>query len=495
MSDYSREYIFSVLCKHVRDVLPDLADRDLKPQNSLRELGANSIDRADITMEVMDTLSLQIPRADLLGPRNLGNWRICCTPSCSRSEVVITGVGVCSAIGQGKAAFGSALFEGRHAFSHLRRPGRQPAGEGGERTFLGAEIGELATPERLTPRVRRTASWSAQVAVATLHEAWIEAGLDALDPERIGLVVGGSNVQQRELHLVHNEYADRLGYLRPSYATSFLDTDLCGLCSELFGIRGVSYSVGAASASGQAAVIQAAQAVASGQVDACIALGALMDLSVWECQALRSAGAMGSDRYADAPALACRPFDRDRDGFIFGEACAALVVERAGQAQTRGVSPYAHLAGWAFVIDANRSTNPSGEGELRAIRGALQRAGFTAADIDYVNPHGTGSPLGDTIELGALRAAGLHDARINATKAFTGHGLSAAGAVEVAATLIQMRSGRLHPTRNLDNPIDSTLAWTGAAAETHHMRRALTLSMGFGGINTALCFSHPEIGT
>src|SRR6476646_11333329 len=97
-------------------------------------------------------------------------------PSCNRPEVIISGVGVCSAIGQGKAEFGSALFAGRHAFGYLRRPGRQPEGQGVEPAFLGAEIGELHVPERLTPRLRRTASWSAQVAVTTLHEAWTEAG-------------------------------------------------------------------------------------------------------------------------------------------------------------------------------------------------------------------------------------------------------------------------------------------------------------------------------
>ncbi|MGZ5431400.1 MAG: polyketide beta-ketoacyl:ACP synthase, partial [Thermoanaerobaculia bacterium] len=114
--------------------------------------------------------------------------------------------------------------------------------------------------------------------------------------------------------------------------------------------------------------------------------------------------------------------------------------------------------------------------------------GWTPAQVDYVNPHGTGSIVGDETELRALRACGLDGAFINATKSLIGHGLSAAGTVEVVATLAQMRSGRLHPTRNLENPIDPELNWVRDESIEHSIDNALTLSMGFGGINTALCW-------
>lgn len=406
-------------------------------------------------------------------------------------ELVISALGVTSAIGQGKAAFAEALFAGRHAFGRLQRPGRCEPGDDSAR-FLGAEIADLAIPPRLPARSARTASLAAQVAVATLQEAWDEASLDQVDAGRIGLIVGGSNVQQRELVRLQAEFAGRAQYLRPSYASSFLDTDICGLCTELFGIRGFACTLGAASASGQIALIQAAQAVAAGQADVCIALGALMDLSYWECQALRSAGAMGSDVFADDPAQACRPFDRRRDGFIYGENCAALVVETAASARARGLQPYAHIAGCAWVMDANRSTNPSHEGELRALRQALGQAGVDAAAIDYVNPHGTGSPLGDETELRAIRDAGLAAASINATKSITGHGLTAAGAVELAAVALQLRAGRLHPTRNLEHPVAPELNWVGAQARQQSLQWAVSLSMGFGGFNSAVCLRHPQ---
>jgi malonyl-ACP decarboxylase len=213
-----------------------------------------------------------------------------------------------------------------------------------------------------------------------------------------------------------------------------------------------------------------------------------MDLSHWECRGLRALGAMGSDRFGGAPALACRPFDRDHDGFIFGEACAALVVESRESSERRGLAPHAALRGWGIVMDGNRNPDPALAGEIDAIRQALDVSGWQPSQVDYVNPHGTGSALGDATELQALRACGLAGTPLNATKSLVGHGLSAAGAVEVVATLVQMRAGRLHPTRNLDDPIDAAFPWVRERAMDHAVEKALTLSMGFGGINTALCW-------
>ena len=414
----------------------------------------------------------------------------------SADDVVISGVAVTSAIGQGKTEFLSALLAARHRFDTMRRPGRQPPVRADAEAavqspqppgFLGAEIASLSTPPSVPASLLRTASFSGQVAVATLHEAWVDAALDDVEPARIGLIVGGSNVQQRDLVQAHDAYRGREQFLRPTYGMSFMDSDLCGLCTQAFGIRGFAYTVGGASASGQVAVIEAIHALQSGRVDVCIAMGALMDLSYWECRGLRSLGAMGSDRYAHEPASACRPFDRDRDGFIFGEACGALVIEKLRTASRTGRRPYARVAGWAMGVDANRNPNPSVEGEVAVIKAALERANVAPADIDYINPHGTGSAIGDITELESIRQCGLGHARINATKSIVGHGLSAAGAVETVAVVLQMQAGRLHPTRNLDNPLDASLDWVGTGAAAHTMENALNLSMGFGGVNTAVC--------
>lgn len=397
-------------------------------------------------------------------------------------ELFITGLGVLTALGQGKAAFFDGLLQGRHGFAVMQRPGRQK-----ESAFLGAELPALSYPKRLAPRLLRGASLSGQAALVALCEAWEEARLDDVDPERIGLVVGGSNLQQRELLQTYAAYADRPHFLRPTYGLAFMDSDLVGLCTEQFGILGQAYTVGGASASGQVAIIHALQALISGQVDVCIALGGLMDLSYMECHGLRNLGAMGSDNYADQPAAACRPFDQQRDGFIYGEACGALVIESAASLARRGLTPYARIAGWAMTMDGNRNPNPSLAGEIRAIRTALRQAGLSPGDIDYINPHGSGSKLGDETEIQAIIETGLAHAAINTTKSLTGHGLTAAGAVEVIATVLQMRAAQLHPSRNLHEPLEPQCHWVLEQAIPHVINHALTLSMGFGGVNTALC--------
>src|SRR5215471_10996811 len=399
-------------------------------------------------------------------------------------DLVVTGMGVVSAIGQGKRSFVEALLASKCAFAVMRRPGRQHSSS----TFIGAEMRDLEWLQSVDERTLRSASLSVQLALCTLQEAWDEARLSGVDPQRIGLVVGGSNFQQRELMLIQEKYRDREQFLKPTYSLSFMDSDLCGFCTAQFGIRGFAFTAGGASASGQLAIIEAAEAVRNGRVDICIALGALMDLSHWECQSLRALGAMGSDRYANEPALASRPFDRNHDGFIFGESCGAMVIEARATSERRGVHPYAELRSWSMMMDANRNPDPSLDGEIQVIQTALQRAEWFADQIDYVNPHGTGSIVGDTVELRALKTCGLTRAQINATKSLIGHGLSAAGTVEAIATLLQMQIGELHPTRNLDDPIDADFNWVRDRSISCEVERALTLSMGFGGINTALCW-------
>lgn len=400
----------------------------------------------------------------------------------NQCDYVITGIGITSAIGQGKTQFANSLMEGRHAFGVMQRPGRQK-----ETAFLGAEIGSLCFPEGISKRVLRTASFSAQAALVTLDEAWEEANLKDADPTSIGLVIGGSNLQQRELLKLHEDYKDQIHYVPPTHGISFMDSDLCGLCTEQFGIKGIAYTLGGASASGLAAIVNGISLLQSGQVDICIAMGALMDISYLECQALRSLGAMGSDRYADNPPLACRPFDKNHDGFIYGEACGAIVIERAENAEKRGINPYAAISGWAMAMDGNRNPNPSYEGEVRVIQGALAKANLSPKEIDYINPHGTGSIIGDETELRAIRDCNLSHAYINATKSITGHGLSAAGNIEVIATLLQMNKSMLHPTRNLEEPIEAGYNWVKNKIVNHEIKNALKLSMGFGGINTAVC--------
>lgn len=401
-------------------------------------------------------------------------------PKLADTSVVISGLGVVSPIGLGVENFWSALLSGSSRFSTLKRDGR------GEQRFIGAELADFSAPSLLTEHRIRGALFSAQVAVEALSQAWSSADLNAVDSTEVGLVVGGSNLSQREQALLFAQYQDRPAFVRPSHAVSFLDTDICGICTQVFGIHAQALTVGAASASGQLALIQAYNAVKCGQVQTCIAMGALQDIGELQLQAFQSLGAMApKDGFATANE-ASRPFDQRRQGFVYGENCAAIVIETLASAQRRAIKPLAQIAGTGVVIDGNRATNPSEQGELGVIKQALSEAGWSAKHIDYVNPHGTGSIIGDQTELSALKKAGLEHALINTTKSITGHGLSGAGTVELLATTLQLHHQRLHPSLNLQQPIGE-FCWVKEKALDADVQRALSLSMGFGGINTAVC--------
>ncbi|RQH04069.1 beta-ketoacyl synthase N-terminal-like domain-containing protein [Okeania hirsuta] len=400
-------------------------------------------------------------------------------------NIEITGMGIVTSIGQGVPTFKEALLSGCSQFGYLKQPGRESI-----KPFIGAELPDIDT-RTLFPEysgLLRTATKSAQVGVVAVAEAWQDAQLNSsqVNPERVGLVVGGSNLQQRYQQQTWERYQSRREFIRPTYGLTFWDTDILGLISQCFQIQGEGYNVGGASASGSVAIIHAARQILMGNSDICIALGTLSDLSGYEFQALMNLGAMGSERFADRPDLACRPFDQDHDGFIYGEGCGVVILESTDHARQRGAQSHGQLKGWGFALDGNRSPEPSQKGEERAINTALAMADLKPESIDYVNTHGTGSPLGDKTEVAALKSAGLHHCLLNSTKSLTGHCLTAAGVVEAIATILQMKFGFCHPTKNLFNPIDTNLNWVKETSVQAEIKYSISNSFGFGGINTAL---------
>ncbi len=401
------------------------------------------------------------------------------------SNIEITGMGIITSNGQGVAAFKEALLSGATQFAYLKQPGGESI-----KPFIGAEIPDIDVKTRFPEYsgLLRTATKSAQLAIVAVAEAWQDAKLTSskVNPERVGLVVGGSNLQQRYQQQTWQRYNSRQEFIRPTYGLTFWDTDILGLISQCFQIQGEGYSVGGASASGAVAIIHAARQILMGNSDICIALGTLSDLSGLELQALMNLGAMGSERFADRPDLACRPFDKDHDGFIYGEGCGAVILERTDHAQQRGVQSHGQLKGWGLALDGNRSPEPSQKGEERAINAALAIANLQPESIDYVNAHGTGSPLGDQTEVAALKSVGLHHCLVNSTKSLIGHCLTAAGVVEAIATILQMKFSFCHPTKNLVNPIDTNLNWVKETSVQAEIKYAISNSFGFGGINTAL---------
>lgn len=401
------------------------------------------------------------------------------------SNIEITGMGIITSIGQGIATFKDSLLSGKTQFGYLKQPGRESV-----KPFIGAELPDIDTQTLFSEYsgLLRTANKSAQVAIVAVAEAWQDAQLTSsqVNPERVGLVVGGSNLQQRYQQQTWQRYQSRQEFIRPTYGLTFWDTDILGLISQCFQIQGEGYSVGGASASGAIAIIHAARQILMGNSDICIALGTLSDLSRYEFQALMNLGAMGSERFADRPDLACRPFDQDHDGFIYGEGCGVLVLERTDHARQRGAQSHGQLKGWGLALDGNRSPKPSQKGEERGINTALAMADLQPESIDYVNTHGTGSPLGDKTEVAALKSVGLHRCLLNSTKSLIGHCLTAAGVVEAIATILQMKFGFCHPTQNLVNPIDTSLNWVKETSVQAEIKYAISNSFGFGGINTAL---------
>lgn len=407
------------------------------------------------------------------------------------NTVAITGVGVISALGIGDDAFMTGLLSGRSVFGYLSRPGR----EGPER-WVGVEIDGAAVEAFYSDRFLpfRAASLSARMGLACVAQAVEHAGLDSrnVDPEKIGVIVGGTNFQMRSLVETWERYREKPEYTRPTHALTFWDSDLVGMLCECFTIHGEGRCVGGASAGGAVAVIEAARLVEMGIMDVCIAVGPMCDLSNYELQAFRSLGAMGSDRFAAEPESACRPFDRDSEGFIYGEGCAAIVMEKA---DLIGDAPFGVLAralGWGMCRSGSRNPHPQTAGQQRAMRLALDMAGVAASEIDYVNPHGTGSPLGDKTELESMRAVGLSQAMINATKSLTGHCLTASGAMEVVATVLQMARGVCHPTRNLDAPIDDGFRWVREEPVKADIRYAMSNSFAFGGLSTSIVLGPGE---
>jgi malonyl-ACP decarboxylase len=388
-------------------------------------------------------------------------------------EVVITGIGVCTAIGAGVEAFAEAL-----------RRGDCVASSGGAPRISDFEFAS----DRVSPRTRqaaRRAPLSTQVSLAVALEAWQHACLfddSPYAPEDAGLIVAGQNLSLNYAYELAARYRDRLDYVPASHAVNFMDTSQVGFISEALDIRGEGFTIGGASASGNTGLIAGLRQVASGHSAVCAVVGAMTELSPLEIQSLSTVGAMALDGV-------CRPFDRDRSGFVYAQGSACLILENAKGARRRGQPILGILRGGAQCLDANRSTDPSPEGEVRVMQNALADAGVAPSDIDYVNTHGTASAVGDPIEFDALREVfGAHfpDVWLNSTKALTGHCLTAAGVVEAAATLIQMNDGFLHPTCGLEHPLGEGGRFVGPASVEAKCRFALSNGFGFGGINTAI---------
>ena len=264
-----------------------------------------------------------------------------------------------------------------------------------------------------------------------------------------------------------------------------------GYVSIAHGLKGPNHAVVTACSTGAHAIGDAGRLIALGDADVMVAGGTESPVNRISLAGFAACRAL-STGFNETPERASRPYDRDRDGFVMGEGAGAVVLEEYDHAKRRGARIYAELIGYGLSGDAYHITAPSedGDGAFRCMTAAIRRAGITAGDIDYINAHGTSTPLGDEIELKAVeRLVGNAAGRIamSSTKSSIGHLLGAAGAVEAIFCMLAMRDGVLPPTINLDNPsVDTAIDLVPHKARKQPINVALSNSFGFGGTNASL---------
>ena len=407
------------------------------------------------------------------------------TRGSERERVVITGIGPVTPIGIGVDAFWDSLREGR---SGVRRV---PAlAEAGLKVQIAADIPEFDPTDFMDAKAARRMARFAQLAVAAGRLAVADAGLDLAqrDPERIATIVntggGGVTTIADQAAVLNERGPGRVSALFvPMMAGNMAS---CQVSIEL-GLRGPVITSLAACASSVYAFIDGRQMLLGGEAELALAGGAESNVSPLGIAGLANMHALS--RRNDEPTRASRPFDRDRDGFVFGEGAVVCILETLEEAQRRGARIYAEVLGGGRTADAFHITapDPQGEGAARAMRAALRNSELEPEAIDYICAHGTGTALNDAIETRAIHDVfGAHAARlaVSSPKSMTGHLMGAAGALSAAAAALALYHGVLPPTINHEHADpDCDLDYVPQRSRPAELRHALVNGFGFGGQN------------
>jgi len=415
------------------------------------------------------------------------------------ARAVITGLGVVSPLGQSTAEYFDALVAGRSGIRLWRDVDeRILARVGGDMSdfdledHLARHGATYSAPlvQRARRSLRATPLPGKLTAVAAL-QAFCNAGLPGadVDAHRVGHVLGGHNLQLRYQYENFETFRDEPDFIDPLFGLMALDTDVLSVTSEVLGIKGPTFTVGAACASGNMALLAGLDLIRAGRADVVLVTGAAMDLdSVW-LQGWTIMEALAFRSFNDEPTRASRPFDRRREGFVPSEAAGAIVLESASHARARGAWIRGELLGAFATSAASRSTRPDLDTQVLAMRGALLDAGVGPDDIDYINAHATSTPLGDAVEVAAIKAVlawRAHEIPVNSTKSMLGHCLTSASVLEMIATVLQLEHQTVHPTINLDTPDpDLDLDFVPGRARPHDIRVAMSNAFGFGGLNSS----------
>jgi 3-oxoacyl-(acyl-carrier-protein) synthase len=416
----------------------------------------------------------------------------------TRERIVITGMSINTPLGDTLDGFLAGLLAGKSAISKWKNLDVSRC-----YSKIGADLSEYDVPGKLAvletkldpavyKRARKLvtkAPWTIKLSILLAIDAFLDGGLfDAnTDLDRVAAIIAGHNINLNHHYDNRLQYAEEPDYMDPLLALTGLDTDHAGSISEVLGIRGPIYTVGAACASGNTALRAAIDEIRSHDMDIALVTAAVLDFSPVELHAMCMVGATTFQSFNDEPEKSSRPWDVRREGFVPAHGGAAILVERLSSAKERGARIYAEILGVEANSDANHLLHPSEDGQSRLMERVLGMCGLAPEDIDYVNAHATSTPLGDLTEIRSIkRVFGRHayQLKLNATKSMLGHTCWAAAAVETIATVLQMQARQLHPSINIDqlDPEVDLDVCRGRAID-YNAVTVMKNSFGFGGIN------------
>jgi len=405
-----------------------------------------------------------------------------------KRRVVITGVGAVTPLATGAEQSWQALCQGKSGVARITRFDTSAF-----KAQIAAELKDFHPEDFLDKKKIRRTDPFIHYALAATRMALDDSGLsiNGNNGNRVGVVVGscigGISVYDTNFLILQEKGPDRVS---PFFIPGFISNMAAGEISIAFGARGPGKCVDTACATGSHAIGDALRLIQYGEADAMIAGGseaAIVPLAVAGLDRMRALS-----RRNDEPEKASRPFDKNRDGFVFGEGAGIVILEELESAKRREAKIYAELIGYGSNIDGFHITEPDWENQAQCIGLALSDAGVSAGDVDYINAHGTSTKSNDVAETRAIKAAlGEHSKKlpISSNKSMVGHLLGAAGAVEVIFTALTIRDGIIPPTINYETPDpECDLDYVPNVARKAEVKLALSNSFGFGGCNAVLVF-------
>ncbi len=405
-----------------------------------------------------------------------------------RRRVVVTGIGAVTPIGLNAKEFWANLVAGKSGAATITYFDPSPYD-----THFACELKGFKATDFLDRKTAQRMDPFAQYAMVATDEAVADSGipLKDLDPDRIG-VVYGSGIGGMITY--HNQFTNYMQggprRISPFFIPMLIPDIAAGYISMKYNLKGPIYATVSACATSNHAIGDACRLIQYGDADAMICGGSEAPITPMGLGGFNSMKALSTRN--DAPEKASRPFDAQRDGFVMGEGGATLVLEELEMALQRGAKIYAELVGIGYTADAYHITAPpdGGEGAVRSMKRALKDAGIAPEAIDYINVHGTSTPLGDIAETLAIKATfGEHAKKvsISSTKSMTGHLLGAAGAIEAIASIMACYTNMIPPTINLEYPDPQCdLNYTPNVAVERTVHYALSNTFGFGGKNATL---------